>query len=349
MITPLSSKGSLVRYFLVRLVPALIMLILLDLLMTWIIIRKSFVSSFALDNIFYLMILAQVVLIVVFGLLVWVSVRTGIELIRDISKQIDAKGDKDLKPIVLPDVPTELIPVINHINDLFMRLNVALDAQKRFIHHAAHQLRTPLATLRLESEMMLSRDLPEDAKQRAERIYHISNRMIRLGEQILLLARVDHHVQTHEVFAPIELGEWMQEVGSQWWTKVNAKKIEFELNIEDKQDVWIVGDKLLLEELVGNLIDNALKYALPKKIKLEVTAHPPTIVVEDDGIGISQDDQPHIFEPFYRSAKAQVSGSGLGLQIVSEIARVHGAECMVKSLPEFSGTRMVIRFPQVHE
>lgn len=344
LITPLS-KGSLVRYLLVRLVPALIMLILLDLLMTWLIIRQSFISAFALENILVLVIISQVILIVVFGLFVWVSVRAGIELIRDISKQIDMRGETDLQPIVLPDVPTEMIPVIDHINDLFYRLNEALEAQRRFIAHAAHQLRTPLTALRLESEMMLSRDLPVEVRDRAQRILATSNRMIRLGEQLLLLARANPDIRPKDVFSTIELCEWLREFGSQWWQRVTKKGIDFEIELPENEKVWILGDKLLLEELVGNLIDNALKYSNSTKIILRVNANPVVLTVEDNGIGIEPSEQSQVFEPFFRSAKTNVSGSGLGLQIVREIARAHGASCRLESLPHYSGTSVHIQFP----
>ena len=112
------------------------------------------------------------------------------------------------------------------------------------------------------------------------------------------------------------------------------------------QPVWVEGDPILLDELLGNLIDNALRYASgAQSIRLLVTSTPPTLAVEDDGQGISAQEQGRVFEAFYRSPDAPEGGSGLGLAIVREIARAHGAWWNLVSRPQFIGTRLTVVFP----
>ena len=110
--------------------------------------------------------------------------------------------------------------------------------------------------------------------------------------------------------------------------------------------MWIDADPVLLEELLSNLIDNALRYGVgATHIRLRVGANPPTLVVEDDGVGIDPADRDRVFDAFYRSPKTNARGSGLGLAIVREIARAHGAWWSLLSRPDFEGTRISIIFP----
>jgi signal transduction histidine kinase len=234
---------------------------------------------------------------------------------------------------------------VEHFNELLERQRDTLQAQKRFIGHAAHQLRTPLTGLQLESELMLARPLPDDIRQRAERIKSVSDRMIRLGQQLLVLARTDADSNIKDSFVRLDLCEWVREEGGDWFLQARQHGVEIHLLAPEKP-VWIDAAPVLLRELLSNLMDNALRYGLgTDRIVLRVASNPPSLSVEDHGPGIEASEQQRVFEAFYRSPGTQAGGSGLGLAIVQEIARAHGAWWSLMSRPDFPGTRITIVFP----
>src|SRR5690606_39186939 len=130
-----------------------------------------------------------------------------------------------------------------------------------------------------------------------------------------------------------------------WIPAARARQVDLMLVAPD-EPVWVDVDALLLEELLSNLIDNALRYGVGgSAITLRVASNPPSLAVEDDGPGIAQDDAERVFEAFYRSPRADAGGSGLGLAVVREIARAHGAWWSLVSRPDFPGTRITVVFP----
>ncbi|SAI42494.1 sensor kinase protein [Bordetella ansorpii] len=337
--------GSLARHLVVRLMPPILVLVLLDLAATWVITHKIELSLWMLEDFFWLMVVCQVLLIILFAGVIIQGVRSGLRSVNDLSEEIRQRSIDDMQPMEVADLPAEIAPLVTHINDLLGRLDASLKAQRRFIGHAAHQLRTPLAGLRLESELMLARPLPDDVRVRAERIKVVSDRMIRLGQQLLVLARADPDAQPQDRFVRIDLCEWVRASGAEWIPRARAQQVDIDLAAPDLP-VWVDGDPLLLDELLGNLIDNALRYGKPQgRITLTVGTNPPSLTVEDDGPGITLDERESVFEAFYRSPTAAAGGSGLGLAIVREIAHAHGAWWKLASRPEYPGTRLSVVFP----
>ncbi|NYT86766.1 sensor histidine kinase [Pollutimonas harenae] len=339
-------RGSLARHLVLRLFPAVIVLVVLDLGATWVMTRKINFDAWLLRDIFWTMIFSQIVLVSIFAWVLISGVRSGLASINRLSLEISQRSVDDLQPLDVAGLPTEVAPLVTHFNDLLLRLDDSMQAQKRFIGHAAHQLRTPLTGLKLESELMLTRSLPDDVRERAERIKSVSDRMIRLGQQLLVLAKADPSTRRpQDSFVRMDLCEWVRVSGAEWIPAARAKHVELELIAPD-DPVWVDVDTLLLEELLSNLIDNALRYGVgATTIKLRVTTNPPSLAVEDNGPGIDPNDAERVFEAFYRSPRANEGGSGLGLAIVREIARAHGAWWSLVSRPEFAGTRITVVFP----
>lgn len=337
--------GSLARHLVLRLLPPILVLALLDLFVTWLITHKLELEDWAMQDFFWLMVLGQLVLITSLAWVVVQGVRSGLRAVNHVSKEIALRSADDLSRLQVEKLPSELGPLIRHTNELLDRLDDSMAAQRRFVGHAAHQLRTPLAGLRLESELMLSKELTPDIRERAERIKSVSDRMIRVGQQLLVLARVDPQASPQQHFVKLDLCEWLRNIGSQWWHKAKLANINLVLDAP-KQPVWIDGDPILLDELVSNLIDNALRYACTATyVRLHISQTPPTLAVEDNGNGISPQEQGRVFEAFYRSPESRSEGSGLGLAIVREIARAHGAWWNLVSRPYFEGTRLTVVFP----
>ncbi|MFW7341092.1 HAMP domain-containing sensor histidine kinase [Pollutimonas sp. H1-120] len=338
-------SGSLARHLVLRLFPAVIVLVVLDLSATWVMTRKMTMETWVLRDIFWTMVVSQVLLISVFAWVLISGVRSGLASINRLSREINQRSIEDLQPLDMAGLPTEVAPLLTHFNDLLLRLDDSMQAQKRFIGHAAHQIRTPLTGLKLELELMLTRPLPDDVRERAERIKSVTDRMIRLGQQLLVLARADSSTRPQDSFLRVDLCEWVRVSGAEWIPAARGQHVEIQLIAPD-EPVWVDVDSLLLEELLSNLIDNALRYGVgATTIKLQVAANPPSLSVEDNGPGIDPDDSERVFEAFYRSPRANAEGSGLGLAIVREIARAHGAWWNLSSRPEFPGTRITVVFP----
>ncbi|MBF6616128.1 sensor histidine kinase [Pollutimonas thiosulfatoxidans] len=337
--------GSLARRLVLRLFPAVVVLVLLDISATWVMTRKMSLEAWLLQDIFWTMVISQVALVSVFAWVLISGVRSGLASINRLSQEINQRSIEDLQPLDAGGLPSEVAPMVAHFNDLLLRLDDSMQAQRRFIGHAAHQLRTPLTGLKLELELMLTRNLPDDVRERAERIKLVTDRMIRLGQQLLVLARADSSTRPQDSFVRTDLCEWVRVSAAEWIPLARRKQIEVNL-FAPETPVWVDVDSILLEELLSNLIDNALRYGTgATEINLKVGANPPSLSVEDNGPGIAQDDAARVFEAFYRSSRVGVEGSGLGLAIVREIARAHGAWWSLNSQPDFPGTRVTVVFP----
>jgi signal transduction histidine kinase len=298
-----------------------------------------------IEEVLSVLVAGQLLLVALLGFVIVTGVRSGLDSVSRLSDEIETRSIDDLQPIAVDDVPTEITPLIAKTNSLLARLDEAVASQRRFIGHAAHQLRTPLAGLKLESELMLSRTLPDDIRQRAERIKGAADRMIRVGEQLLVLARIDANVRPQDSFNRIDLVELAQECGARWIPAARQAQVELALAAPD-EPIWIDGDAVLLDQLLGNLIDNAIRYRQgPGSIVLRVQDAPPSLIVEDDGPGIGASERERVFDPFYRGQGSVAGGSGLGLAIVKEIAQSHGAHWDLRSRPEFDGTRVSLVFP----
>lgn len=338
-------QDSLARRLVRRLLPALFILITIDLLATWFMTRVIQPQPWLLRDLFWVMMLVQAALVVLFAWVLVSGIRTELTSINRLADQIRQRSIDDLQPLDLAGLPSEIAPLVLHFNDLLLRVDDAMLAQRRFIGHAAHQLRTPLAGLKLESELMLEQPLPNEIRTRAARIKSVTDHMIRMGQQLLVLARADHTARPQDSFVRLDLCEWMRCTGAEWLTRAQDRGLDLQLSAPDDA-VWVDGDPVLLGELLGNLIDNALRYGQgAQRIQLRVMANPPSFSVADDGSGIREDDVERVFEAFYRSPNAGSGGSGLGLAIVREIARSHGAWWKVRSRPDYAGTQVTIIFP----
>jgi len=341
----LAPRGSLARHLVVRLMPAVLVLILMDVVVTWYFTGTISVEEWLERDLFWAMLFSQLVLLLVFGWVLINGIRSGLDSVNRLSQELSQRSIDDLQPLETAELSSEIAPLISHINDLLSRLDDAVQAQRRFVGHAAHQLRTPLTGLRLECELMLAGDLPQDVRERAERIKSVNDRMIRLGQQLLVLARADSSTRPQDSFVRSDLNEWVRSSAAEWVPQARAAGLDLEFTAAD-EPVWVDIDPLLMEELLGNLIDNALRYGQgASAIRIQVGTNPPSLTVEDDGPGMAPEESERVFEAFYRAPGSLAGGSGLGLAIVREIARAHGGWWNLQSRPGFPGTRVTVVLP----
>jgi len=229
------------------------------------------------------------------------------------------------------------------------RLQASFAAQKRFIANAAHQLRTPLAALRAQSDLLLHMPDGADRDQALKRLIATGQRASHLATQLLTLVRAESAGTTSERVS-VDLNALCEAVALDVIPQALAREIDFALETYPGGPVEIVGDATLLGEMIRNLLDNAFKYTpVHGSVNLVVRADPPGFTVEDSGPGVPESEQDRIFAPFARLALtdantgAPIPGTGLGLAIVREVADTHDATVYVERAA-LGGARFVVSF-----
>ncbi len=290
----------------------------------------------------------QAVILLLALALVWYGVDYVSRPMRQLHDQISARGSQNLSAIESQNLPYELEPLMRGINQLMMRLQQSTNAQQRFISDAAHQLRTPLAALRTQSELLAS--LPEGPQRQhtLQRLLNTTGRAIRLSTQLLSLARAESACTTADR-ASVDLKSLCESVATDVAETAMSKDLEFSYEA-GSAEFKVFGDETLLGELIRNLLDNAFKYT-PRNgtVHLSLRAQNRELWIEDSGPGIPTQDRESIFAPFARrtvldSEKGHaIAGSGLGLAIVREVARAHNAEITIAD-SSLGGARFALRF-----
>ena len=302
--------------------------------------------------------LPQFVILPMAVLLVWLALVQAIKPLNQLEERIRARKPDDLSPIDALAVPMEVTPLVESVNDLLMRLTDSIATQKRFLADAAHQLKTPLAGLRMQAEMAQREGASaEDLKHSLRQIGRASIRATHSVNQLLALARAESSGAAMPRTV-CDLAELTMSVVRDCVPRALDKHID--LGYEGTQpgtpSCTVLGNATLLKEMVRNLVDNAINYTPsslenPGVITARVLTDPfgRTLVlqVEDSGPGVPEAERELIFQPFYRALGTEVDGSGLGLPIVLEIAHQHSASVsMEDARPGRTppGARFVLRF-----
>jgi two-component system sensor histidine kinase TctE len=290
--------------------------------------------------------LPQFAIIPLAVILVYVGLSRGIQPLSMLQSRIRRRRPTDLSPIPVERTPDELKPLVITLNEMMARLEVNLQAQQRFIADAAHQMRTPLTGLKMQTELALSEADPVRIRASLALIAKSTDHAAHLINQLLMLARAEaSHEKVHQV-EPVDLNALARSVTQEWVERALAKHLDFGFEC-DHRPLMIEGVPLLLRELLSNLIDNALKYT-PEGGRVTVRTRRTEFAVmevEDNGVGIPPEERNRIFERFYRVLGTDTSGSGLGLPIVAEIAELHRALIEVNCVAE-GGSRFCVTFPR---
>ncbi|MDP1774488.1 MAG: sensor histidine kinase N-terminal domain-containing protein [Methylobacter sp.] len=286
----------------------------------------------------------QMVLVLLAGIYLVVGVKRGLQPLHALADEIAKRSSRDLRLIPEQHVFLEVRALTDTINDLLERLGSAIASQQRFIANAAHQLRTPLAGLKLQVERALrEQDLPA-MKPALMQIQGCADRMSHLTTQLLILARSEPIDGEYEL-RPVDLCKLAKETCMDWVPK--ALQRHMELSFEgSKRALYVRGDEILLRELLANLLDNAICYGHDQgNIMVKVEAYPsPRLSVEDDGSGIPELELDKVFERFYRIPGSPGDGCGLGLAIVKEIADLHKAQLELSRVSAAGGSRVDLVF-----
>lgn len=288
----------------------------------------------------------QTILILSMLLLVWLGVTRGLRILQPLTRRLAAR-EHELGPISDTDVPVEILPLTRTIDGLFARLGTVLALQERFMADAAHQLRTPLAGLSLHAERALTGVSPETVKDALEHIHRLTQRTARTSTQLLALNRAQNPWHESQHNQPVDLARVVPELVA---TRIHeALQVEIDLGYSGPDERALVsGDVASLQELVDNLIDNALRYAgTGARVTVSVLPlpdHGVLLQVEDNGPGAPPEVLARLGERFYRAPGAREGGTGLGLAIVQQIAGKHHAR-VAFGAASGGGLRVTVQFP----
>lgn len=288
------------------------------------------------------------------ALAIWGVVARTMRPLASVNAQLAERSLDDLRPLRRGRVPSELRPLIDAVDQLLARVAGDAARQRHFIADAAHQLRTPLTALRTETELALLEPHPPAVHQTLERVNRSAQRVARLADQLLTLARAEASSREPGGVETVDLKAVAHDAAQDWVPRALERGADLGFQLDAAP---VRGRRHLLGELLANLIHNALEHAgdpqRPARITVR-TAHAEAggvarvalLEVEDNGPGLAPAERERVFERFYRPAGSAGQGSGLGLAIVRDIAQSHGAQVTLHDA-EGGGLRVRVAFPAV--
>lgn len=292
--------------------------------------------------------LPQLLLVVIALLHVWIGIKKGLKPLDDLNRMIDSRSARDLTPISDAGVPLEVRSLTHTINALLGRLGEAIASQQRFIENAAHQLRTPLAGLKLQAERAAR---ARDMKAIQPALTHVirsADRTAHLTSQLLALARSEATLRSQAELEPIDLVGVAREACLDWIPRTLERGMDLEFEATGAVRP-IIGNVNWLRELLSNLLDNALRYGRERghilvAVQQDEKGEALVLSVSDDGPGIPPGEAGRVLERFYRVPGSPGDGCGLGLAIVKEIADLHQADLAIILNPS-GGATIAVTFP----
>lgn len=273
------------------------------------------------------------------ALLTWLAVGRALAPMSALSREIAGRSARRLEPVRADDAPEEIGPLIAELNRLLQRVRRAMEDEKRFTADAAHELRTPLAAIRAQTEVALRRLPPGEAATALDKVIRAVDRGAHLVDQLLALARLDHAEEIHR--EPLALRPLAERVAAAWRERYDAAGIA--LAVVGPEAASARADAQLLEILLDNLLANALRH-VPAGGRVAVWVEEGRLAVEDDGPGIPEAERERVLQRFVRGPAARGAGSGLGLSIVARIAELHGASPVLGPGAGGRGLRVALAF-----
>lgn len=283
----------------------------------------------------------------VFGILVWIIVSMALSSISRVTTEISNRAFTNLGPVEAAEIPDEIKPLVAELNQLFTRLKLAFERNKRFSADAAHELRTPLAALKTHAQVALKATNEADRNNALQKMLEGVDRSSHIVAQLLTLSRLGEEEELTDV-KPVDLHKLATEIIAYVATHALEKNIEIELAPAPKNSI-VLGNDIALGVLIRNITDNAIRYTPPNgevKVTILETRKQIILRVIDTGPGIPADLRERVFERFYRILGTIPPGSGLGLAIVSQITKLHHAEITLTTPPNGIGLQFDVAFPK---
>ena len=295
------------------------------------------------------MVAPQFLLILIATLIVWLGVSQGLAPLGRLRRAVSDRSHLDLSPLATGDVPGEVRPLVDEVNELMARLGRTFDFQNRFVADAAHQLKTPVSGLKAQIELALRESDPERLRHAVAQLYVSADRLSRLVRQLLSLARNEPGALDAVQLQPLDLDAFALQVGMDWAPQAIRRGID--LGFEGvRRPLMIAAEPDRLRELINNLIDNAIRYSeRDGRVTVRVGEAGPDhvqLAISDDGPAIPVPERARVFERFHRLLGTPEDGSGLGLAIASEIATLHKARITLEEDSDGVGNTFSVIFPK---
>lgn len=304
-------------------------------------IRNLLADEIARNNAYILLVTYPI-----FGILIWLIVGLALRSITSVTSEISHRASTYLEPVEFYNVPIEIKPLVTELNMLFIRLKLAFERNKRFAGDAAHELRTPLAALKTQTQVALKADNTEERNNALMKVIQSVDRSSHVVAQLLTLSRLTQEEEALNDIGPIDLHKLTTEIVAYLVPIALEKHIEIELLPPPAHGI-ITGNDTALGILIRNVVDNAIRYTPENgEVKVEILSDEQyvTFRVTDTGMGIPVDLRERVFERFFRILGTKVSGSGLGLAIVSQIAELHQAKIKLETPPHGKGLQFDVIF-----
>jgi two-component system sensor histidine kinase TctE len=289
----------------------------------------------------------ELLLVLGVGVLAWLAVRRALWPLMQLTAEVERRRPTDLSQFDSRLVQKELRPLVDAINRYTDRLQRLIDAQRRFIADASHQLHTPLTVLKTQVEFAQRQSEQSGRAEVLRALHGTVDRTVRLASQLLSKARAEQGIAPARI-AKVDLAEVVRQVCLELAQVAARKRID--LAFENSPAPFVEGDVVLLHELALNLVDNAIRYTSDHGrvvVRVGATEDKTYFEVADSGPGIAIREREKVFEPFYRvlgaGELATQFGSGLGLAIARDIAEAHGATIELDDASR-GGLKVVVRF-----
>lgn len=277
--------------------------------------------------------------------LVWVGIQLGLRPVKKLRDEIADRSPLDLRPIVEASVPREIAPVVVTLNRLFAMLRTSVQSQQQFIANTAHQLRTPITGMQAQLDVLIAEPAAQPIRNRLLTLLESTKQLSHSANQLLSLARADPAANLTAKNQAVDLKAIVGEVAAKFFDR--ALQANIDLGAE-AQSATVHSDPSLLDDLLSNLVDNALKYT-PAGGSITASAGMRNgrafLAVEDTGPGIPESERQRARQRFYRLPNSPGHGSGLGLAIVDETAALYGATVTIGSGSNAKGARITVQFP----
>ncbi len=277
--------------------------------------------------------------------LVWFGIQLGLRPMKKLREEIARRSALDLRPIDESSVPREIAPVVVTLNRLFQMLRTSVQSQQQFIANTAHQLRTPITGMQAQLDILAAEPAAAPIKSRLATLQEAIRQLAHSANQLLTLARADPAINVASKNQAVSLKTIAEEVIAKFFDRALLARIDLGADV---QPATVVADPSLLDDMLSNLVDNALKYT-PSGGTVTVTTGErggkPFVAVEDNGPGIPENERERVKQRFYRLPNSPGHGSGLGLAIVAEISGLYGASLLIESGAGGAGTRVSLQFP----
>lgn len=307
-------------------------------------IRRQLADDIARNNAYILLITYPI-----FGILVWLMIDYALASISRVANAISNRASTYLEPVSMIDIPKEIKPLVAELNQLFIRLKLAFERNKRFAADAAHELRTPLAALKTNLQVALKTTQESERHTAFQKVLESVDRSSHVVAQLLTLSRLGEEEGLTDI-KPFDLHTLAREIIAYLAPGAIEKNIDLELLPPPATSI-IVGNEIAIGILIRNIVDNAIRYTPDDgAVQITVIDNPDNIVfrVTDTGTGIPIELRERIFERFFRILGTNTSGSGLGLAIVSQIAKLHHAEISLATPESSIGLQFDVAFPRHH-